>query len=375
MRFALDVSKASSRDGLGSYVRGLLGAFARLEPTPALRLFNLLGAVEADELAGHLGELPADFALDLERWQEKTSAQQDAALRQTDALLATSWTVPAVAPPGLFIVYDLTFFTHPECHTLQNRLHCAEGVLRARLRGDAFAAISQASARQLSEHLGLGEEHILIAEPAAAEAFKPPTTPRSDVLQRVCERHGLGDIEGFVLSVGSLEPRKNLGRLLAAHERLPAAQRQAYPLLLVGGGGWRQADFEQRLTKGADAERASVRRLGAVSEADLVDLFGAATVFAYPSLAEGFGLPVLEAMTCGAPVITSNVSSLPEVAGSAALLVDPLDEAEIADALGELLENGMARQSLREKGFERAKRFSWTRTAERLLTRLHEIAR
>jgi alpha-1,3-rhamnosyl/mannosyltransferase len=123
--------------------------------------------------------------------------------------------------------------------------------------------------------------------------------------------------------VGTLEPRKNLRRLFAAYAALPPALRDATPLAVVGGGGWKHDETEATLR--GHPELAGVRLLGRVDDAELAALYSAATVFAYPSLAEGFGLPVAEAMACGCPVLTSDCSSLPEVAGDAAVLVDPTD--------------------------------------------------
>ncbi|MEM8996148.1 MAG: glycosyltransferase family 1 protein, partial [Acidobacteriota bacterium] len=312
VRIALDVSKAAGRDGLGTYTRGLVTAVAGLAALPPEAderaaeyvLVNLLGADRAPALAEALGAAlggppPECFRMELEPLKELTAPEQEGLFGDVDALLATSWCLPAAAPPSLFVVYDLTFFSHPQCHTLGNRLHCAEGLLRARLRGSTLAAISEASAAELRRHLGGQPGRVVIAPPGLGDAF----APADSAAERVASRHGLKD--GYVLSVGSFEPRKNLVRLVEAHRLLPIDIRRAFPLILVGGGGWRQDGLERRL---AEDDPRAVRRLGAVSEAELVDLFSAATVFVYPSLAEGFGLPVLEAMACGAPVITSNLS-------------------------------------------------------------------
>ncbi|MEM1181636.1 MAG: glycosyltransferase family 1 protein [Acidobacteriota bacterium] len=380
VRIALDISKAASRDGLGSYTRGLVAAMAELyrdaEAPPAVSLLNLLGADSADEILGALqdasGELPPCFHADLERWPERTAAQQEAALSATGALLATSWSLPAAAPPSLFVVYDLTFLSHPHCHTLHNRLHCAEGLLRARLQPNCtLAPISEASAAELRRYFGESTQRTVVAPPGLGSAFRR----REGAWDRVKGKYEIvgGDPspEGFVLSVGSLEPRKNLGRLLEAHRLLPLEKRLAFPLLLVGGAGWRLQDLDLGLT---EDDPQAVKRLGSVSEEDLVDLFSAATLFVYPSLAEGFGLPVLEAMACGAPVVASNVSSLPEVAGDAARLVDPQDARQIADTMEALLSDGAARDRLRRRGLGRVGRFAWHQTAKAVDLELRRLA-
>jgi glycosyltransferase involved in cell wall biosynthesis len=167
--------------------------------------------------------------------------------------------------------------------------------------------------------------------------------------------------------VGTLEPRKNLERLIAAYSRLPADLRAAHPLVLVGPKGWEVDDLLAR-------QHADVRLLGYVEDEDLAALYSLCTVFAYPSLYEGFGLPVLEALQSGAPVITSSVSSLPEVAGEAARYVDPRAEGDIAAALRDLLESPAARADLARRGRDRAGRFSWERTAAETLGIVQRLA-
>ncbi len=173
-----------------------------------------------------------------------------------------------------------------------------------------------------------------------------------------------------MLAVGTLEPRKNLGRLLDAYARLDADLRQAHPLVIAGGGGWKNEALLARC-----AEIGTAYRLEPDGDADLSLLYSAAAVFVYPSLAEGFGLPVIEAMACGAPVITSNVSSMPEVAGDAAWLIDPLDTEDLRDALDELLAHPDHRQRLRALGRQRAATFSWAETARRTLALYRRLVR
>jgi alpha-1,3-rhamnosyl/mannosyltransferase len=180
-------------------------------------------------------------------------------------------------------------------------------------------------------------------------------------------RHGLE--KPYVLAVGTLEPRKNLARLMAAWLRLPEALRERLALALVGPRGW---DDEAIVRT---ARQAGARLLGRVSDADLAALYAGCAAFAYPSLYEGFGLPVLEAMSAGAPVVTSSVSSLPEVAGDAALLVDPYDEAAIAGALERVLTDPGLAADLGERGRRRAAEFSWERCARETRALLYSVAR
>jgi alpha-1,3-rhamnosyl/mannosyltransferase len=175
------------------------------------------------------------------------------------------------------------------------------------------------------------------AEPHSAPSEEPPATP-------------------LALVVGSLEPRKNLSRLLDAWSQLPAAMQSDHQLVVVGGEGWKELGVRRRLRTMVRDE--SAVRVGFIAESSLAALYRQTRAFVFPSIAEGFGLTVAEAMACGAPVVTSNRSSLPEVAGEAAILVDPENTEDLAGALQSLLEDRDLRHSLREAALERAPRHS-----------------
>lgn len=345
VRIGVDVSKAlPPRDGIGRYTAELVRALtaAGLEP----RLYAL--------------DRGADLGLAAPLFPG-AAPSLDPASDGLDVFHATAWTLPAgYRGPVVFTCHDLTFLSHPEHHTLVNKVRCLTGLLEARLAGAVFLAVSHATARELADRLGLGDDDVRVVHHAASAAFRPLAA--GEARRRVAERFGVD--APYVLAVGTLEPRKNLGRLAAAWAGLPEELRRRHPLLVAGAEGWMLAD--------GDLPR-SVRRLGFVEQDDLVALYGAAAVFAYPSLAEGFGLPVVEAMACGAPVVTSDVSSLPEVAGAAARLVDPLDVDALGAALRELLERPDERERLRELGLRRAAEFSWEATARRTIELYRDV--
>jgi len=180
------------------------------------------------------------------------------------------------------------------------------------------------------------------------------------LLQATLARFGLVPGE-YVLSVGTLEPRKNLPALFAAHAGLPEALRQRFPLVVAGMRGWHQA--EALNASSAAMARGELRLLGYVPDAAVPDLYAGAAAFAYPSRYEGFGLPPLEAMASGVPVITSNRTSLPEVVGSAGLMVDPDDVDGLREGLRRLLEDRVFAATLGEAGRLRSRSFSWERCA------------
>jgi glycosyltransferase involved in cell wall biosynthesis len=184
-------------------------------------------------------------------------------------------------------------------------------------------------------------------------------------------RERLGTGERFILFVGRHEPKKNLVRLVESFHRLKTAERLPHRLVLAGGEGWGCAGLERRIRElGLEGD---VVRPGFVPAEDLVRLYNMAELFVFPSLYEGFGLPPLEAMACGTPVVCGNRGALPEVAGGAALCVDPEDTAAIADAMSRALRDGPARERLVAAGLARAAEFTWRRTAAATEAFLREI--
>jgi len=209
--------------------------------------------------------------------------------------------------------------------------------------------------------LGIAPEKITVIHPGVADAFFECPPEAVDAARKFYKLH-----RPFVLFVSTIEPRKNLDLLLDAFEALPVTLREHHDLVVAGPIGWASDRTIHRLR--------DVRYLGYIPEAHLAALTAAATVFAYPSLYEGFGFPVVQAMAVGVPVITSNVSSLPEVAGEAALLVDPRSQSELRSALSRVLTSPDLRASLSISGRERAKSFRWADCAAKSLSFFKKFA-
>ncbi|HEV8714493.1 MAG TPA: glycosyltransferase family 1 protein [Candidatus Binatia bacterium] len=256
---------------------------------------------------------------------------------------------------------DLSFLTHPEYHTPENVAHALRGTHDAVAWADALIAISEHTRQDLIERMRVPATRVVVTYLAPNPLCVREEDPR--VLSRTRAAYGLP--AHFVLFVGSLEPRKNIKRLLAAYASLPPTLRREVHVVIVGGRGWLNDDI--RPTVGALGLTERVHFVGYIKEEDLPAVYSLATVFAYPSLYEGFGLPVLEAMQCGTPVLTSNVSALPEVVGDAALLVTPTEVEEIAEGLTRLLERTDLRTDLRARGYQRVREFSWARCARETL--------
>src|ERR1017187_8539903 len=250
-------------------------------------------------------------------------------------------------------IHDMTCWLMPEMHPAANRRadRNFEEILR---RADALIAVSASTKSDAVRVLGLRPEKISVIHSGIAAPF---FDPGAEAIDAVRARYSLK--RPFVLFIGTIEPRKNIDLLLDAFEALPASLRQEFDLVVAGPMGWASAETAARVR--------TVRYLGYIPEPDIAPLTAAATVFAYPSLYEGFGFPVAQAMAAGTPVIASNVSSLPEITGDAALLIDPRSLAELRDGLSRLLLSPTLRAELAAKGRPHARAFRWETCAARSL--------
>lgn len=283
------------------------------------------------------------------------------ASRACDVYLSTNsyLTTWALTIPSVAFVMDLVAFL-PDARAQGRAALIERATIRPAIRRAArLACISESTERDLIRFFPRAAGRTFVVPLAADARFATPGDPAP-----VAERYGVSAGE-YVLAAGTLEPRKNLLRLIRAHAALGPALRERHPLVIVGPRGWEEQEI---LDVAAGSEH--VRLTGFVPDADLAALYAGCCVFAYPSLYEGFGLPVLEAMTAGAPVLTSDVSSLPEVGGDAAAYVDPTDEDAIRGALARLLADPAKRAAMVARGRERAARFSWDEVARTILREL-----
>jgi glycosyltransferase involved in cell wall biosynthesis len=252
-------------------------------------------------------------------------------------------------------VHDMTCWLLPETHrpaTIERDKLFANRVLS---RSDRLVAVSECSRRDAIEILGLEPDRVEVIYSGVTANYFEAASARTDAV-----RLSYGLDKPYLIFVGTIEPRKNVDALIDAFVAAGDAIRKEFDLVIVGPHGWKSKDTAVRLESGIP----SVRYLGYVPENDLPLLTSAAEVLAYPSLYEGFGFPVAQAMAAGTAVLTSNVSSLPEVAGEAALLIDPRSVDSIRDGLIHLLHSPSLREELARKGRERANLFTWRRAAE-----------
>ena len=287
-------------------------------------------------------------------------------------VLHVQFTAPPFCPcPVVVSIHDLSFEHLPETFKRRSRTQLRLTVRHSARRASRILSLSEYTRRDIIETYGIDAERVSTIPLAAAEHFGPIDDNRE--LQRV--RHNYGIDGDYILSVGSIQPRKNLARLIRAYALLRGncSADKLPKLVLVGKCAWLYDETLRTLDQAGVKD--TVILTGYVPESDLPALYSGALCFVYPSYFEGFGLPPLEAMKCGAPVIVGDRTSLPEVVGNAALAVNPFDVEAIAGAISRLINNSALRRELSAKGQERAKEFSWQDTARKTLTVYTEVAR
>ncbi|MBE2179821.1 MAG: glycosyltransferase family 4 protein [Chthoniobacterales bacterium] len=282
-------------------------------------------------------------------------------VHSTDHFIPKLRGIPVVAT-----LHDAIPLSHPEW--INYSFKSAKNALwrKSAQWADHIITVSEHSKREISRWFDIPPERITVT-PLGVDARWAQDVPE-DEIERVRSFYRLPP--RFVLFLGTLQPRKNIARLIAAHRRLPDALRREAPLVVAGRAGWLCGNEIATLRNG-DGD--TLRYLDHVLEADLLPILKQASVFALPSLHEGFGLPILEAFAAGTPVVASTAGSIPEVAGSAAMLFDPSDIKAMADAMQTCLEDAALADSFRELGRARAKEFPWARTAELTLATYEKV--
>ena len=282
-----------------------------------------------------------------------------------DVLFVPSHVLPLHCPvPAVVTVHDLAYRHHPEAYTRFQRRYLDWSTRRHTYVAQHLIADSQATKEDLVNHYRTDGQRISVVHLGRDESLH-----RVSDVAAVKAKYGIAG--AYILYMGTLQPRKNLLRLIEAFQ--PLSQQHPVKLVLAGSKGWLYDDIFALVQTLNLTER--VHLPGFVPPTDKAALISGAEVYAYPSLYEGFGLPILEAMACGVPVLTSNVSSMPEIAADAALLVDPYDVASIRQGLRRLLTDQPLRQTLIQKGFQRLNHFSWANAAHQVQSILQAVAR
>jgi glycosyltransferase involved in cell wall biosynthesis len=281
---------------------------------------------------------------------------------QADVLHVT-YNGPFLSPcPVVVTVHDVIFKRYPAFFSARDRLLFATLLRLTLRRAAAIITDSESSRRDIVTYYPFTRDKIHVVPLAVNPAFRVEIS--ADRRQAVRARYRVDT--PFILAVGNLQPRKNLQRLTAAFRCLLADGFNSHRLVLVGNDAFRSSEFRAEVQDLIQSGQLTLT--GYVPEEDLPALYREADVFVYPSLYEGFGLPILEAMACGIPVVTSNTSSMPEVAGDAALLVDPVQTDQIQHALYSIISQAELAIQLSEKGQQRSKQFTWVSTARNVMT-------
>jgi len=283
-----------------------------------------------------------------------------------DVTFVPAHTLPLWFPgPAVVTVHDLGYVYFPTAHPGLTRRYLEWSTRHSVQRATRIIADSLTTAHDLAAHYGVSENKINLIYPGVDESLSRHTEPSKLAAMRA--RYGLP--EHYLLFIGTLQPRKNIARIVQGYVRWRSAQKNpGVSLVVAGPKGWL---YDPGWVEGVEG----VTLPGYIDDDDIAALYSGALGLVFPTLYEGFGFPVLEAMRCGTPVITSSTSSLPEVAGDAAILVNPRDVDAIASAIGKLVSDDALRQNLIDKGYQQAQRFTWRQTAEQTLQVLEIAAR
>jgi glycosyltransferase involved in cell wall biosynthesis len=380
MHIAIDYTPAvHQRAGIGRYTRGLVQALTRLDSENQYTLM-VLGRTGAHFIPP---TLPTNFKLRFapisDRWATVLWYRLNLPLPvelfsgQADLFHGPSFTLPPSLTPSLLTVHDLSFLRYPQGAHPALLAWLTKAVPRSLRRARHVLADSESTRADLIELMQVPTDRITVIGAGVEERFQPVTEP--ETLGQIQARYKLPD--RFILSVSTLEPRKNFTGLIAAFSQMAAASEMPsiadLHLVIAGGKGWLYDDIFAAAKTSPFRER--IHFAGYVADEDLPALYSLATLFAFPSHYEGFGIPVLEAMACGTPVVCANNSSLPEIAGDAALMVEATDMEALADAMRRLVVDSLLREKLIRRGYEQARKFRWEEAARRLLGVYSEIAR
>jgi len=344
------------RGGNEAYILGLVEGLAAFAPPPRVSLLTC-------QWGAPLHLPPAFQQADLGVYRRFSFFlwQQTAALRRlkADWYLSTFFLPPITPCRGAVLVHDLSFRAHPEYFPFAIAFYMRLLTGLAVHRADRIVVLSEFTLRELARFHPAAVEKAVVVYPGVDQRFCPEPGPEDEKVLR-----SYGVAPGYILAIGNIHPRKNLARLLEAYLYLRQVRKNVPVMVWVGLQCWGSRELLER------ARAAGVILTGFVAQEDLPALYRQAVMLVYPSLYEGFGLPPLEAMACGTPVVTSSTTSLPEVVGEAALMVDSTEVREIAATMARLLDETSLRERLRHAGIERARSFTWTHAAQHLLAAL-----
>ncbi len=360
----------NSRTGVGNFCYSLLEALLNLPDAPAIKgLATGLGAPSLDALADRVTcrHVPIPTRAMYAMWNAFRFPAVESLIGSLDVYHATNYFLPpSRRGRRVLSIFDLAFLVRPEWCSPKVVGPFSKNIRRFAHDADLLLASSESTMHDIVNLLEVPEEKVRVTYGAANVSLQP--VPRDEAQQCVAEWFGIRD--PYLLFAGTIEPRKNVRGLIRAFRLL--AKSLPHRLVLAGSIGWNSGNTLDEFGKPGLADK--VTHTGFVTYDELSALYSAADVFVFPSFYEGFGLPVLEAMTCGCPVVASNVSCLPEVGGGAAVYCDPEDEEGISNAIEHVINDTELRSRMIAEGHDRARQFSWRSCAEATLSAYREIA-
>jgi glycosyltransferase involved in cell wall biosynthesis len=368
VRIAIDARKLHDF-GIGTYLRTLLRGLAKIDKTTEYVLFcNPRDAHVAGELGPNFRAIPEQaghYSV-----AEQVSIPLAVRRARVDLFHAPHYVLPALTPgPTVVTIHDCIHLMFPEY--LKHRIgyaYARASLWTAAHKSDRIFTVSEQSKRDILKFFNVPPDKIVVTPNAIDDRFG--IQPSGDLVRQTRERYQLSN--SYILYVGNIKPHKNLERLIEAFDYVRSQGRSELELLIIGDEISKLQTLRRAVHK--YGLHRYVRFHGHVPDQTLAVLYRLASVFVFPSLYEGFGLPPLEAMASGTPVVTSNVSSLPEVVGDAAVLVDPHSAGAIAEGILQVLRSAHLRAQLREKGYARVKEYSWMRSVERVREIYGEVA-
>lgn len=356
MRISVDAMPLLVRSaGVKNYLYHWITHLRRAAPEARIELFPWLGRIDRlDHERSQVSKLHTVWSLGWFHFFNLPGNPAVNWVERADIFHAAKLLNPPRRPKLTSTIHDLTCWTMPQFHTPANVRWEQSYADRVWKRADGLIAVSEHSRQEAVRLLGIAPERIRVIHSGVDERFFRVTAAEAAAAR---EKHGIG--RPYILSVGTIEPRKNLDMALRVYGGLRASLREEFAFVVAGPEGWSARETAARLRRGENG----VEYLGYVDEADLPGLTAGASALFYPSLHEGFGFPVAQAMACRVAVLTSNVSALPEVAGEGAILADPRSESDLRDALERLLLSSSLRERIALEGWKRAQRYRWEETA------------
>lgn len=383
MRIGIDISRYFDRSGgVGIYAANLLKYLLKIDKNNEYNAYsffyncfpsNWKYEKIIDEFRKYgkvnFSQINLPTSILKRKWNNASIEKKEKLLGGVDIIHSTAYVIPELFNARLVVtIHDLSFLIFPEYHTKENYELVLSNLIYLNSRPDMVICDSRQTKKDVIKYFHVPEEKLIVIYLGVDDSFREEID--SDFRKKILEKYGLTG--KYLLCVASIEPRKNFLRIINAFsEFIKQEEYKKYSLVCVGGRGWKNIEIYS-LVKQKNLE-GKIKFLRSIEKCELAPIYNQAEIFLYPSLYEGFGLPILEAMACAVPVITSNVSSLPEVASDAAILVNPYSEKDIYTAVCSLLENGSLREELISKGLDRVREFSWEKTARETLKVYHEV--